>query len=519
LCILLIEFIYLNIDSINFLNPTTSKENLNEIVRVLPTIMNVASLLKISSTGLQDERLTAPQALINDIASLSPKRGRYTTRYERIEFESTPQFGQQATAEIPVKGHLLCKLYLVSTLPDIYGVQEQAKQEAQTTNQEFIGPKFGWTNSVGHALVEEATIDIGGKPIDHIDSRLLEILDEFNTPIEQIETINRLILRDPSNFSASSFSFRPNPLQVCVPLPFWFTRDPAVALPVDAINADIIRLRLQIRAIAEMYYTESRSATSSTLWPILNSLLYSTGGTQTTPQGLETSETQVNPLTAKMPASLRLGETYLIGEYIYLDNAEANRFRIGDIEIPIVQHYALPVIDTEGSPRITTDIQIPNPTRALYWMAQRQDAAALNAHFYACADISDGLWPDAGDAALIPHPAWRFRGGEPFTGFALTYDGYVRARTEAPQLYRSILPSIENQKSPYINKYYYTLSLSDQEAPISAPIGEANLDKIQRRNFYAEFSKPNSPMNVYIWGETFNVLKIYGGRAGLLFAY
>jgi hypothetical protein len=483
--------------------------------------MNIASLLKKSSTGLQDERLILSQPLLNDLTLLTPKRGRYTTRYERIEFESIPQFGQQATAEIPVKGHLLHKLYLVATLPDIYEFQKKAKQEANFNNQQFIGPNFGWTNSVGHSLIEKATIDIGGKPIDHIDSRLLEVLDEFNTSIEQIETINRLILRDSSNFSTSSFSSHPNPLQVCIPLPFWFTRDPAVALPVDAINADAIRLRLQIRNIAQMYYTESRDATLSTLWPMLNSLFYSTGASEIIPQGLEAdpSITYVQPLTTRMPDFLHLGETYLIGEYIYLDKVEANRFRIGDIEIPIVQHYALPVINTEGAPRISTDIQLPNPTRALYWMAQRHDATSLNAHFYACADISDGLWPNAGSTFPNPHPAWRFHGGEPFTGFAFTYNNYVRARTEAPQLYRSIFPSIEHQKSPYINKYYYTLSLSDQKSPISAPIGEANLDKIQRCNFYAEFAKPITPMNVYIWGETFNVLKIYGGRAGLLFSY
>jgi hypothetical protein len=464
--------------------------------------MNVASLLKISSTGLQDQRLTPPETFINDIASLSPKRGRYTTRWERIEFESTPQFGQQATAEIPVKGHLLHKLYLVATLPDIYGPQEGA-----------IAPRFGWTNSTGHALIEEAAIDIAGKPIDTLDSRLLEVLDEFNTPLEHISTVNKLIMRDPSNFSTSSGSSS----QVCVPLPFWFARDPALALPVDAINADLIRLRVQIRSLAEMYYTDSRT-TDGALWPLLNSALYE-AGSQPVPQGLSVPEgtTGVQPLPTQMPSSLRLGETYLIGEYIYLDKAEANRFRIADIEIPIVQHYQLPVTDTEGAPRINTEVVLPHPTRALYWMAQRQDAAALNAHFNACADISAGLWPDAGPTTPVPQPAWRFRGGEPFTGFSLAYDGYIRARTEAPQLYRSILPSMEHKKSPYINKYYYTLSLSDQQEPLSAPVGEANLDKIQRRSFYAEFAKPAAPMNVYIWGETFNVLKIYGGRAGLLF--
>jgi hypothetical protein len=484
--------------------------------------MNVASLLKISATGMQDERLNATQPSLDPIKSLIPKRGRYTVRYERIDFESTPQFGQQANAEIPVKGHLLRNLHLVVTLPDIYTPQDQAKAEAGQQN--FIGPTFGWVNSAGHALVEEATVDIGGKPIDRLDSRLLEVLDEFNTPLEKLRSKNKLIMRNMTNFTTSSFKGQ---TQLTIPLPFWFTRDPALALPVDAINVDAIRLRLKIRALAEMYYTDSRALTTDpiSLWPLQGSKFYKKGNTLQTPQGLATTETRVNSLQAQMPTTFNLADTYLIGEYIYLDKYEANRFRIGDIEIPIIQHYALPTIDTQGAPRINAEVNVPNPTRALYWMAQRQEAAALNAHFYASRDISatNLSWPDASPLASAynpPIPAWRFQGGgDPFTGFALTYDGYVRARTEAPQLYRSVLPSLEHTKSPYINRYYYTLSLSDQKAPPSAPHGEANLDKIQRRTFYAEMAKPGATYNIYMWGETFNVLKIYGGRAGLLFSY
>jgi hypothetical protein len=484
--------------------------------------MNVTSLFKISATGIQDERLTSPQPSLDAIKAVIPKRGRYTTRYERIEFETTPQFGQQATAEIPVKGHLLRSLYLVINLPDIYTPQEEAKAESGQNN--FIGPTFGWVNSAGHAIVEEATIDIGGKPIDRLDSRLLEVLDEFNTPLEKLRTQNKLIMRNMTNFTTDSFKGQ---TQLTIPLPFWFTRDPALALPVDAINVDTIRLRVQLRALSEMFYTDSRNLTTDpiSLWPMQGSKFYKKGSTIQKPQGLATNESSVTALKTQMPTTFKLADTYLIGEYIYLDKYEANRFRIGDIEIPIIQHYALPIIDTQGAPRINAEVNIPNPTRALYWIAQRQEAAALNAHFYASRDISatNLSWPDASPLTSSYHPpipAWRFQGGgDPFTGFALTYDGYVRTRTEAPQLYRSILPSLEHTKSPYVNRYYYTISLSDQKAPPSAPHGEANLDKIQRRTFYAEMSKPGAAYNVYMWGETFNVLKIYGGRAGLLFSY
>jgi hypothetical protein len=62
------------------------------------------------------------------------------------------------------------------------------------------------------------------------------------------------------------------------------------------------------------------------------------------------------------------------------------------------------------------------------------------------------------------------------------------------------------------------LPFSDMRAPITAPVGEANFDKMQRQNFYAEFAKGSlAPMNVYMWAETLNVLKVYGGRAGLMF--
>ena len=40
----------------------------------------------------------------------------------------------------------------------------------------------------------------------------------------------------------------------------------------------------------------------------------------------------------RMPATLQLGDTYILAEYVYLDKPEANRFRLADLQIPIPQH-------------------------------------------------------------------------------------------------------------------------------------------------------------------------------------
>jgi hypothetical protein len=59
------------------------------------------------------------------------------------------------------------------------------------------------------------------------------------------------------------------------------------------------------------------------------------------------------------------------------------------------------------------------------------------------------------------------------------------------------------------------------------PTGEANLDKFSHIELALEFHPNRGSINptdvprynVYVWAETYNVLRIYGGRAGLLFAY
>jgi hypothetical protein len=54
------------------------------------------------------------------------------------------------------------------------------------------------------------------------------------------------------------------------------------------------------------------------------------------------------------------------------------------------------------------------------------------------------------------------------------------------------------------------------------PAGETNWDKIPRKEMFLQMAAgpactapPN--MNVYVWTTSWNVLKVFGGRAGLLF--
>jgi hypothetical protein len=524
----------------------------------------VASLLQVIASGLQDERL-AFRSTMYPFQKIWIKAGRFTTRWERLDFENTPTFGNTGFFRILRKGHLVTRLYLVATMPDIYTTQAQAIA-ANCGNAAY--PTFGWTNSLGHALIEQLTLDIAASRVETIDSRLLEILDEFHTPLEKVPVMNDLIKRKDTGFTETSFGWPQggaktaslaaiqtainarSPLPpayqetVVVPLPFWFTRgDTGCALPIDAMSADDVRVGISFRALNGLYYTPTQVANSSnadgaSLAPLLGATFY-----PTTARTVPLTNTYG---TIQMPLALPLGDCYIMAEYVYLDQNEANRFRLADLQVPVVQHYATNPYDTQGLLNARIRLDIPNPTRDLYFFCNPYMASSYNAHFLATRDMTGTTntvptntqypwWPDAvGLSASRPseymRPAFQLSDSEPISGYELSYQGSLtRYRTEGPALFRSIVPSYEQRKSPWINRYYYNLPLAIQNGftPCSRPNGEANLDKITNRDLILQFRTPygnTSGLNVgrftvYVYAETYNMIRVYGGRAGMMFAY
>jgi hypothetical protein len=247
-----------------------------------------------------------------------------------------------------------------------------------------------------------------------------------------------------------------------------------------------------------------------------------------------------------MPINLQLGDCYILAEYVYLDQNEANRFRLSDLQIPMVQHYAMNPFQTRGLPSARIRLDIPNPTRDIFFMLNREEAPTYNAYFLATRDLTGTVntlptntstpwWPDAvGLYAQAPsvllRPGFQLSDSEPIIGYEVDYEGsLVRFRTEGPALFRSVIPSYEQRKTPWINRYYYNFPLGIQNGftPFSRPRGEANLDKIVKRELVLQLRAKREYIGgaivpsytVYVYAETYNVLRVYGGRAATLFAF
>lgn len=514
----------------------------------------VAALLRVLHSGIQDSRLLSlkGQPNVSLFSTVLIKAGRFTTQWVRLDFDTNPTFGSKAVITLPRKGHLISRLFLVTTLPDIFGAQRAAAAAAAAP---FLGPTWTWTNSLGHAIVNTATIDIGGSRVEQLDGRLLEVLDEFYTPLEKLSLVNGLIKRNMTNFPVYDTSAT-NPVVTYTPLPFWFSRgDSGVHLPIDALSVDPVKLTVAFNPITNLLVStgltpDFSNVAGSRYFPIEGAPLYvadpagsAVYGLPATPGaiGNPTVPVLASPIpNVAMPSPLTLKDTYIMAEYIYLDAPEANRFRISDIEVPVTQHYAFEPLDTAAANQVGIPLIIPNPTRNIFFYANRYEAASYNAPFLATRDLSGGSmpghlwWPNASSInAKCPsliQPAFQFSESEPLKSIQLVYEGsLVRYSSLSPSIFRSLLPSYEMKKSPYVNRYMYTLhfGLNHGHLNPSQPCGEANLDKITSIVLDLEF-KPfagssianNVPRYiVWTWAETYNIFRIYAGRGGMMFAY
>ena len=123
------------------------------------------------------------------------------------------------------------------------------------------------TNDLGHAIINQVDLEIGGQLMDRQDGRWMQTyrnLTEKNqwgcpygiTKFQKLTGTgcnSRLIRQATMGGTDSnvSSSIQPNEMYY-VPLAFWFCRNPGCALPLIALQYHEVKLKLQLNALAEL---------------------------------------------------------------------------------------------------------------------------------------------------------------------------------------------------------------------------------------------------------------------------
>lgn len=247
-------------------------------------------------------------------------------------------FGRTVTCNINRNGDLITNMYVAVLL-----------------NKVASGSvAWGYVNRLGHAMIQECKVEIGGSKIDEQYGDWLNIWYELTHKVGQERGYAKMI-GDVEHLTEVSTGAK-RPYQLYVPLQFWFNRNNGLALPLIALQYHDVRVTVEFRSA--------------------NTLVNYGGSTAPTGAGLPSMQ-----------------DCYLLIDYVYLDSEERKRFAQASHEYLIEQLQFTGSESLNGSNQ-KYRLNFNHPSKYLVW------AVHLERHYTRTNWLSyafDGDWNVARD--------------------------------------------------------------------------------------------------------------------------
>ena len=420
-------------------------------------------LLQLVATGKQDVFLTGnPQ--VTWFKMVYRRYTNFAIEQQVMNFDNQADFGRRISCLLPRKGDLLGQLWLEIQLPAL--------------RNSVTGAPLSYTNSVGHALIQEISLEIGEQEIDRQTGEWMELWSNLVVTSEKVQAWNNMIGKTTGASQGNTPSSTVNqfgPLYLYIPLRFWFCKDPGLYLPLLALQYHPIRLNITLRPLQEMFVIDNPSAT--------------------------------NPCdVTAVQASIQNFQMY--GDYVHLDVEERRRFVTNAHEYLIeqVQYTNSVAIDAKVS-QVSIPVEFNHPCREFYWVVQRD--AAVNAHqWFNYTNLANGETSTAGNTYV-----------NQITNALIQIDGFDRFDQRNADYFRIIQPFQYHTVVPiqdYI--YMYSFALHPEQTQPSGSLNASRLDTINLRlTMNPNVSPARGNANCRVYALNHNVLRIVDGFGGLLF--
>ena len=305
-------------------------------------------LMQLVAYGAQDVYLTGnPQITFWKVTY----RRHTNFAMESIEqtFNGQADFGRRVTCTISRNGDLAYRTYLQVTLPEI------GQTLAGDTGEVYAR----WLDFPGHQMLENVEVEIGGQRIEKQYGDWMHIWCQLTMAGDQEKGYNQMVgnttqltyVTDPSFADVDGPCDSDAPRQVCaprnalpettlyVPLQFWFSTNPGLALPLIALQYHEVKVNLDLRAIDEC------------LWAVGD--LTATSGDQ--------------KVSAAYSQSLVSASLYV--DYIYLDTDERRRMAQNPHEY-LIEQLQYTGAESVGSSSNKVRLNFNHPCKELVWVVQ-----------------------------------------------------------------------------------------------------------------------------------------------------
>ncbi len=418
---------------------------------------------------------------------------------EAIEqtFNGSANFGKKVQCTISRNGDLIHRVYLQATLPKV-----------TISDSDASGTQFRWLNYIGHNLINNVYVEIGGQQIDKHYGDWLHIWNELSQEAgkqagyeEMIGNVPELVrpltkgdtdcdadcVSNTAPIAASDASRKCAPeYTLYVPLQFWFCRNPGLALPLIALQYHEVKVWLEFNE--------------------LRNLCWQTGSS-----------------VRDRVAASGLVSASLYVDYIYLDTDERRRFA------QVSHEYLIEQLQFTGGESVTSSsnkikLNFNHPVKELVWVVQRDSFVACDstmdeykgAQAFNYSDWFDRAMNTEGD--YLGHTKGE-AGKNPVVTAKIQLNGHDRFSEREGKYFNLVQPYQHHTNVPAVGINVYSFALKPEE---HQPSGTCNFSRID--NAVLQLTLSNNTVGsvlsaqVRVYAVNYNVLRIMSGMGGLAYS-
>ena len=438
-------------------------------------------LMQLVAYGAQDIYLTGnPQ--ITFFKVVYRRHTNFATESIEQTFTGSVDFGRKISCVVDRNGDLLYKMYLE--------VDVEMPNELNPAEGGDISIAGKYATRLGHALVQEVQLEIGGQCIDTHYGEWMELWSQLTMNNDELVKHRNLIDGNIKNTSCG------NQRKLYIPLQFWFNRNPGLALPLIALQYHEVKLNV-----------------------ILNSSLEC---------GIYSSDS----------AEVSIQQICLFCDYIFLDTDERRRFAQVSHEYLIEQLQFNNITSVDGKEACANvELRLNHPCKELVWTVQPQVPGCTTSAGCSEARVHPFDWSreSCSDTGTVGTSQQDGKALDNMLKAKLQLNGHDRFREREGTYFRCVQPfqhhtggTLQSWTGNAANAlsvdngffYVYSFALKPEEHQPSGTCNFSRIDNavLQMALAVNKDSESPSPKFIKVYATNYNVLRIMSGMGGLAYS-
>jgi len=323
-------------------------------------------------------------------------------------------------------------------------------------------------HDVGHHLLKQVEIEIGGQLIDRHYGDWLEVWSQLTVPASKELGYRWMIGQDLRAADSNDTGLQlvgdaVTGRKIYVPLQFWFCRNIGLALPLIALQYHEVKVNIQFAAQADVLVgTPATTALNASLWV----------------------------------------------DYVYLDTDERRRFAQVSHEYLIEQLQLNTDTYAAGAGNKTVDLNFNHPVKELIWVCKDAvNGQLLQSSRYILGNVAMGARDNFTGASI--------EGSNPVLNAILKLNGHDRFAQRNGAYFNKVQPYQAHTRipaSPGINVYSFALKPEEHQ-----PSGTCNFSRIDNAKLQLGLGNVVGG-SILVFATNYNVLRVMSGMGGLAYS-